>query len=74
MTEHGLTATVTGPAEEIRRLLGAPAWEHILWDVDQECRNVVKWGEVLQEVAAFADKIRELIADGMIDAGLTWGE
>jgi hypothetical protein len=35
----------------------------ILWDIDQHCRSLVKYGEPLSETKQLAERIRAMIRD-----------
>jgi hypothetical protein len=57
-------------AQDLELALEGSKWHHIVWDIDQELRKVVKYGENYSvEVRDFADKFREEIR-GLMDS---WG-
>lgn len=56
---------------ECRQAMNGGAWESVLWELDQELRSTVKWGD--DEVKAeYAEKIREKIYELMSNHNLSW--
>ena len=56
--------------EHLNALQGL-SWQMLLFEVDQQLRNTVKHGDS-EQLADYAEKIREYIYNGMGERGLTW--
>ena len=39
------------------------AARYVLWDIDQHCRSLLKYGEPTKEVGELAERIRAMIRD-----------
>lgn len=39
----------------------------VLWEIDQHCRNLLKYGEPSGETREFAERIREMIPGDLLD-------
>ena len=46
--------------------LGSEA-RSVLWDIDQRCRSIIKYGEPGDETRRLAEEIREMIPGEMLD-------
>lgn len=46
--------------------LGSEA-KSILWDIDQRCRSIIKYGEPSDEARRLAEEIREMIPGELLD-------
>lgn len=56
---------------EHRQAINGGLWESVLWELDQDLRSTVKWGDDKTK-AEYAEKIREKIYELMSDHNLSW--
>jgi hypothetical protein len=58
-----VTLTFTLPEEqaELDQTLRSAAAHAALWDIDQYCRGLLKYGEPSEEVAAILEAIRRMV-------------
>lgn len=66
-------------ANDARTALDGHKWKHVMWDLDQRLRSVVKYGagllnsekEATNEEINVADKLREVIREILQDNNLS---
>jgi hypothetical protein len=66
-------------ANDARTALDGHKWKHVIWDLDQRLRSVVKYGsglldsekEATNEEINVADKLREVIREILQDNNLS---
>lgn len=58
-------------SDEHRVAVQGMDWQMLLFEVDQKLRDTVKYGDS-EQLADYAEKIRDYIYEGMGDRGLTW--
>jgi len=65
-----LTFQLPEEAVEHRQALDGPAWESVVFAVDQFCRNTLKYGHEIQTADSVFENIREKIQSEIEDGGL----
>lgn len=63
------TLRFTLPDEEVeyRAAVQGSEAKALLWDIDQRCRSILKYGSPSQETAKLAEEIREMIGASKVE-------
>jgi len=71
MVKATLEFNLPEESNEHRMAIDGNKWHLVLWDVDQQLRSIVKYGED-EKKAEFAEEFRNKIIEMMNDNGLVW--